>query len=94
MIYEDSQSPIHPPKELNTIQSYLQPQQKKAVFTFSGFLARIGASHQLNIQEAGENSRLPSKKGEIISYLLGALGPDLNKILITNLFKVKYPYSV
>ena len=67
---------------------------KKAVFTFSGFLARIGASHQLNIQAAGENSRLPSKKGEIISYLLGALGPDLNKILITNLFKVKYPYSV
>ena len=68
--------------------------KKSTVFPFSGFLARTGASHQLNIQEAGENFRLPSKKGKTISYLLGALGPDLNKILITNLFKVKYPYSV
>ena len=34
MIYENSQCPIHPPTEPNTIQSYLQPQQKQPSFHF------------------------------------------------------------
>lgn len=87
-------APFTLPKSRILSKATYNHNKKSTVFTFSGFPARIGASHQLNVQVAGENFRLPSKKGEIISDLLGALGPDLNKILITNVFKVKYPYSV
>lgn len=51
----------------------------------------LEASHPLNIQEAGENFRLLSKNEKVISHFVGILGPYLNKNLIFNLFKVKYP---
>lgn len=44
-------------------------------------------------KKQGKTSVAPFQKGEN-HFILDALGPDLNKILITNLFKVKYPYSV
>ena len=93
MIYENSQCPIHPPTEPNTIQSYLQPQQKQPSFHFLWISCQDWGFSPAKYSRSRGKLQAPFQKGEN-HFILDALGPDLNKILITNLFKVKYPYSV
>lgn len=70
------------------------------LFTFSGFLPwiwayrfPIGLSLTKYSRSRGKLHAPPPKKENAPLYLLSVLGPDLNKNLIFNLFKVKYPYS-